>query len=149
MSELLGSWGDNELSPECLDGAQKFLKDDGVSIPYSYTSYVAPVATSKLWNDVKAMDDIKHLETIYVVDLYSVYYIDSPQACFSFQHPNHDSPIDNTRSTTLTFTAPQDTMLHGFAGTFEAWLYKDVRISIHPETFSVGMFSWFPGIICL
>lgn len=22
VSELLGSWGDNELSPECLDGAQ-------------------------------------------------------------------------------------------------------------------------------
>lgn len=26
VSELLGSFGDNELSPECLDGAQSFLK---------------------------------------------------------------------------------------------------------------------------
>lgn len=26
VSELLGSWGDNELSPECLDGAQHLLK---------------------------------------------------------------------------------------------------------------------------
>lgn len=26
VSELLGSFGDNELSPECLDGIQKFLK---------------------------------------------------------------------------------------------------------------------------
>lgn len=26
VSELLGSFGDNELSPECLDGAQCFLK---------------------------------------------------------------------------------------------------------------------------
>lgn len=26
VSELLGSFGDNELSPECLDGAQNFLK---------------------------------------------------------------------------------------------------------------------------
>jgi hypothetical protein len=25
VSELLGSFGDNELSPECLDGAQSFL----------------------------------------------------------------------------------------------------------------------------
>jgi protein arginine N-methyltransferase 5 len=33
VSELLGSWGDNELSPECLDGAQRFLKPDGISIP--------------------------------------------------------------------------------------------------------------------
>lgn len=26
VSELLGSFGDNELSPECLDGVQKFIK---------------------------------------------------------------------------------------------------------------------------
>ena len=26
VSELLGSFGDNELSPECLDGAVRFLK---------------------------------------------------------------------------------------------------------------------------
>jgi protein arginine N-methyltransferase 5 len=26
VSELLGSIGDNELSPECLDGAQSLLK---------------------------------------------------------------------------------------------------------------------------
>ncbi len=26
VSELLGSFGDNELSPECLDGAQRFLR---------------------------------------------------------------------------------------------------------------------------
>lgn len=26
ISELLGSFGDNELSPECLDGAQRYLK---------------------------------------------------------------------------------------------------------------------------
>lgn len=40
VSELLGSFGDNELSPECLDGAQRFLKKDGVSIPQSYTSFM-------------------------------------------------------------------------------------------------------------
>lgn len=26
VSELLGSFGDNELSPECLDGAMRFMK---------------------------------------------------------------------------------------------------------------------------
>lgn len=26
VSELLGSFGDNEVSPECLDGAARFLK---------------------------------------------------------------------------------------------------------------------------
>jgi len=34
VSELLGSFGDNELSPECLDGAQRFLKPDtGILLP--------------------------------------------------------------------------------------------------------------------
>lgn len=30
VSELLGSFGDNELSPECLDGAMRFLKRKSV-----------------------------------------------------------------------------------------------------------------------
>ena len=33
VSELLGSFGDNELSPECLDGAQTFLKGSSTSGP--------------------------------------------------------------------------------------------------------------------
>jgi len=53
VSELLGSFGDNELSPECLDGAQRFLKPDGVSIPQSYTSYLAPMTSFKLFKDCK------------------------------------------------------------------------------------------------
>lgn len=32
VSELLGSFGDNELSPECLDGAQAFLKGKSIYI---------------------------------------------------------------------------------------------------------------------
>lgn len=52
VSELLGSFGDNELSPECLDGAQSFLKPGGISIPASYTSFLHPITTHKLWNDV-------------------------------------------------------------------------------------------------
>lgn len=53
VSELLGSFGDNELSPECLDGAQRFLHPRGVSIPCAYTNHLQPVTSSKLWADVK------------------------------------------------------------------------------------------------
>ncbi|KAK9820236.1 hypothetical protein WJX72_007776 [[Myrmecia] bisecta] len=70
VSELLGSFGDNELSPECLDGAQRFLKEDGISIPYAYTSYMQPITSTKLWNDVKAYNDLEHFETPYVAKLY-------------------------------------------------------------------------------
>jgi protein arginine N-methyltransferase 5 len=57
VSELLGSFGDNELSPECLDGAQRFLKDDGISIPSEYTSFLAPLQSEKLHNEVRNCKD--------------------------------------------------------------------------------------------
>ncbi len=53
VSELLGSLADNELSPECLDGAQRFLAPEGVFIPSSYNSYIQPITSAKLWNDVR------------------------------------------------------------------------------------------------
>ena len=46
VSELLGSWGDNELSPECLNGAASFLKPGGISIPSSYTSFLGTLFVS-------------------------------------------------------------------------------------------------------
>ena len=33
---------------------------------------------------------------------------------------------------------------HGFAGYFDAKLYNDVHLSIHPPTHTPNMFSWFP-----
>ena len=44
----------------------------------------------------------------------------------------------------LRFTSKTSAMIHGFGGYFDAWLYKDINISINPATFSAGMFSWFP-----
>jgi protein arginine N-methyltransferase 5 len=71
VSELLGSFGDNELSPECLDGAQRFLKPgSGISVPVSYTSFIAPISSSKLHQEVKAYNDVKHFETTFVVKMH-------------------------------------------------------------------------------
>jgi protein arginine N-methyltransferase 5 len=39
--------------------------------------------------------------------------------------------------------------IHGFSGTFHCVLYKDVCISIVPESHSPHMFSWFPLFIPL
>jgi len=93
VSELLGSFGDNELSPECLDGAQKFLKEDGISIPSQYTSYLCPVQTSKLYNEVRAHADkdknyIKSFETPYVVHQQNRMELSTTMPLFQFNHPN-------------------------------------------------------------
>jgi protein arginine N-methyltransferase 5 len=71
VSELLGSFGDNELSPECLDGAQRFLSPSAYSIPANYTSFLAPITSSKLWNKVNNYRDLKNFETPYVVKVYA------------------------------------------------------------------------------
>eukprot|EP01105_Mastigella_eilhardi_P006288 TRINITY_DN17916_c0_g1_i1.p1 TRINITY_DN17916_c0_g1~~TRINITY_DN17916_c0_g1_i1.p1 ORF type:complete len:606 (+),score=151.62 TRINITY_DN17916_c0_g1_i1:51-1868(+) len=144
VSELLGSFGDNELSPECLDGAQKFLADDGISIPYSYTSYLAPVSSERLHNEVKVHGSVANFETPYIVKLHNVYGIGEPQPCFTFVHPNRAEFRSNERYVRLEFTAPAATVIHGFAGYFQAMLYKEINMSINPATESQGMFSWFP-----
>lgn len=145
VSELLGSFGDNELSPECLDGANNLLKKDGVSIPCSYTSFLAPLSSTKLHNEVKAYGtSIAQMETAYVVKIHRGRTLAKAKPCFTFEHPNRSLKIDNTRYTKLQFKVAEPTMMHGFAGYFETVLYGDVKLSINPETFSEGMFSWFP-----
>ncbi|XP_018007880.1 protein arginine N-methyltransferase 5 [Hyalella azteca] len=149
VSELLGSFGDNELSPECLDGAQKFLKSDGISIPSSYTSYIAPLQSPKLYNEVRSCREkdkhfLHHYETPYVVYLHNKREIAPSQELFTFNHPNRSAHIDNRRHKALQFRVTEDSAMHAIAGYFEATLYKEVKISIRPETHSPGMFSWFP-----
>lgn len=151
VSELLGSFGDNELSPECIDGAQKFLKEDGISIPCKYTSYAAPLSSPKLHAEVSGCKELGKIpeapfEAPYVVRLQNVTYLDEPKAVFTFVHPNFvDEPIDNERYIQLDFTTKESSMIHGIAGFFDMVLYKDVVLSIVPETASPGMFSWFPA----
>ncbi|RLN51899.1 hypothetical protein BBJ29_009646 [Phytophthora kernoviae] len=144
VSELLGSFGDNELSPECLDGAQNFLHENGISIPCEYTSFVAPVMSSKLWNEVKAHESLKSFETPYVVRLHNFYALARTQRCFKFTHPKFGARIDNRRQAELRFTAAESAVVHGLAGYFDSVLFGDVTLSIEPDTHSDGMFSWFP-----
>lgn len=70
-----------------------FLPDDGVSIPSSYTSYLAPLSSSKLYNEVRGCrerdkDPECHFETPYVVRLHNFHQLAEPKACFTFTHPS-------------------------------------------------------------
>ncbi|CAO1613135.1 unnamed protein product [Parajaminaea phylloscopi] len=204
VSELLGSFGDNELSPECLDGACRFLKQTGVSIPSSYTSYLTPLSSAKLHSEVLAAGSssaatssgpedaknnpcaanapqVKAAETPFVVLFGAVDFpaaaapsdaiAGSPnhgsspaagvavQECWTFSHgPINaaDIPLDssglpisnshNIRTSSHCFSIPQASLVHGLAGYFEAHLYGNVVMSIHPDPAraSKDMLSWFP-----
>lgn len=154
VSELLGSFADNELSPECLDGAQKHLKEDGISIPCKSTSYINPVMSSKLFNSVRIVERcstqrdrtqsyLLQSESPYVVYVKNGYHISDPQPVFEFVHPNKDKEMDNSRYIQLDFPVTLDCVLNGFVGYFDTVLYKDIIISIHPFTHTIGMSSWF------
>lgn len=130
ISELLGSFGDNELSPECLDGAMRFMKRElslpfpcilpadrvasGISIPISYTAHLAPISSAKLYQEVtKKERPPGAAETPYVVMMSQVNVISADgggasgrcgervQQCWQFEHPRRDLILDSSGE--LTF----------------------------------------------
>ena len=126
VSELLGSFGDNELSPECLDGAQKVLNlDDGISIPAKYSSFLTPISTPRLHAEIssRALSDKEAYETPYVVMLHSFDFLSKDvrnpgeagmdkslvgvevtdfepyvQLAWSFEHPNPSINMQDNQS---------------------------------------------------
>jgi protein arginine N-methyltransferase 5 len=74
VSELLGSFADNELSPECLDGVQHVLNAEfGISIPESYTAFLTPISTPRLFSELstKGTAEQQPFEIPYVVMLHA------------------------------------------------------------------------------
>lgn len=173
ISELLGSFGDNELSPECLDGILSLLNPThGISIPASYTAFLTPIAAPKLHADiaVRSINDPIAPNTPYVVMLHAIDYLSTTDSvvnsseldatpipnvipAWSFSH-GPSSPVlaadlnaHNKRHARLTFRTRDRGVCHGLAGYFEAVLYPGVELSTNPLTMeakSAGMMSWFP-----
>ncbi|KAI1305513.1 methyltransferase-like protein [Xylaria venustula] len=100
VSELLGSFGDNELSPECLDGIQHVLAPEhGISIPHSYTAHVSLISTPRLFADIKSRKeqgaDANAFDTPWVVRLFALDFVAAShvpdharfQQAWEFAHP--------------------------------------------------------------
>lgn len=96
ISELLGSFGDNELSPECLDGIQHVLAPQGISIPSSYTAHLSPISTPKLYADIlnRSATDATAFNTPWVVRLFALDFLSQKvpehpriQEAWEFSHP--------------------------------------------------------------
>ena len=126
ISELLGSFADNELSPECLDGVTHLLNPvHGISIPTSYSAHVTPIAAPKLHADVmaQAVSNPNASETPYVVMLHSIDHLSTipptPTAEDKSPMPNMDNqdgrqatPVGPVPAiqTAWTFSHPSNTV---------------------------------------
>ena len=164
ISELLGSFADNELSPECLDGILPLLNPScGLSIPYSYTAFLTPIAAPKPHSDIlsRTATDPTAPHTPYVVMLHAIDYLSTTstpsasthnsssslpadpqpnvQPVWSFVHgpsafPAPSTNSHNTRQARLTFRTRDRGVCHGLAGYFETVLYPGVELSTNPLT---------------
>jgi len=105
VTELLGSFGDNELSPECLDGIQHHItRPHGISIPDSYTAHLSPISTPRLFADIssRAGSDSTAFETPWVVRLFAMDFVSQKvpghprfQQAWEFAHPVEVSREDD------------------------------------------------------
>jgi len=163
ISELLGSFGDNELSPECLDSVLDIILPHTICIPQYYRNYIVPIQSVHLYQTILTNEELLNsrngrncvnnclpTDSLYVVSLKEFCMLESePKQCFEFVHPNL-SNASNERVSSLKFSiGSYPCELMGFAGYFEATLYKNISICTHPKRHSVNMHSWFPSLFPL
>ena len=159
ISELLGSFADNELSPECLSPILPLLNPShGISIPHSYTAHLTPISAPKLHADIsaRALTDPSAPHTPYVVLLHAIDYLSTissrntsfnssvntvpttvpnVQEAWSFTHLPTLYPSSgpenqhHTRNARLSFPLRDRATTHGLAGFFEAVLYPSTSLS--------------------
>jgi protein arginine N-methyltransferase 5 len=145
VSELLGSLGDNEASPECLDFVMKYLNPTrGVSVPQKYWSSLEPVSSHKIWQSVRGVEKFETPLVVYFNNCFKPCY---PLGLFEFSHHRGSPAHSNARSKSLTWDFTIDTTIHGLGGYFHAELYAGTEMSIHPPTKTPGMVSWFPAFL--
>ena len=133
VTELLGSFGDNELSPECLDGIQRHIaRPHGISIPQSYTAHLSPISTPRIFADLSSRfsNDPKAFETPWVVRLFAIDFVSRSvpphqhrfQQAWEFVHPIEVSRSDDfvaEHGMAAKFTPPGGGSISGSGGANE------------------------------
>lgn len=131
VSELLGSFADNELSPECLDGVNDLINPvHGISIPASYSAHLTPISAPKLHSDVmnQTVSNPAAPETPYVVMLHAIDYLSStnPSA-------NADTASQTTANRASGSTAPPAATEFSSPCVQTAWSFSHPNRNIPPQ----------------
>ncbi|EKF30997.1 arginine N-methyltransferase, type II, putative [Trypanosoma cruzi marinkellei] len=153
VSELLGSFGDNELSPECIEGFYEDLRryqtsmgippnPHMVSIPQEYTAWIAPLYSGRMEECLAdtAVSGLTVLlpwchdrraaifHSMFVTDLCRGVSLSTPQPCWTFQHLK-GKDFQKEREALLTFRMNTAGRCSGFIGYFTAVLYASKSTS--------------------
>jgi len=92
--------------PRVLLDVPHFEAADGISIPSSYTAYLAPISSPKLHNELLLSTNKASPETPYVVMLQAINMLSGDggglrgacgsriQECWTFNHPRRDAVLN-------------------------------------------------------
>ncbi|KAK4226996.1 PRMT5 arginine-N-methyltransferase-domain-containing protein [Podospora fimiseda] len=132
VTELLGSFGDNELSPECLDGIQNHIsRPYGISIPHSYTAHLSPISTPRIYADIssRVVSDPNAFDIPYVVRLFQLDFVAQKvpghprfQQAWEFIHPvevNRADDFAEVHGKAIKYVNPGGGSMYGSSGTNE------------------------------
>ena len=125
ISELLGSFADNELSPECLDGMVHLLaRPHGISIPRSYTAHLTPIAAPKLHADVASRTPYEPTapETPAVVWLHAVDFLSTTPTPGATGSTSSATKTSSGSSTTPS--EPLASFLNATPNVLKAWSFE-------------------------
>lgn len=150
VSELLASFGDNELCPEILNSMRKhgWYEENAINTPQSYCSFLMPCYAPQIRDNLSRLglaDEAAYAvlprnSFIYdkaVLNLPAFTHTDTKLCCSSF-------------SAKSSFAATNSKCVTGFLGYFKTTLYGTVGFSTHPSLKegahrSVGFRSTFPS----
>jgi hypothetical protein len=158
VSDLLGSFADNELAPECLYSIDnEVLREDTLWIPSKYTSYVMPCrikdASDVLTNQSRLLTDATAIGStqsvwllqseVYEIDLVKAALSKESQKFIEYEHRGLNKTVENNNNKDVTrelsFTVDvfnshtERRTLDGFLGYFTAELYDGIVLSIAPD----------------
>ena len=139
VSELLGSFADNELSPECLDGVNDLINPaHGISIPASYSAHLTPISAPKLHSDImnQSISNPAAPETPYVVMLHAVDFLSTTDSSASLEGSNQTA---TNRSSSATAQASATEFPTPFVQT--AWSFSHPNRNIPSQSPSPSTIS--------
>ena len=132
VSELLGSFADNELSPECLDGINDLINPvHGISIPASYSAHLTPISAPKLHSDVvnQTVSNPAAPETPYVVMLHAIDFLSTAEFKGATENLNQSNTNRSSGSSSPTLATEFPTP---FVQT--AWSFSHPNKNIPPPS---------------
>lgn len=138
ISELLGSFACNELSPDILQQVSPHILNEGsIMIPELYTNYLKPIYSPILCQMVNKVD----WNRPYIIDEHDYITLSKPLPVFQYNHPG-DNNLEWVSNITNDIG---EQMVHGFLGYFTSNLYGPYVISNnHLDNIDEYCSSWNP-----